>query len=264
MNIEPILDVSIKNKKICFLTLNNPKKRNPLSMDLISRLQKEFDTIKKNKDIKVIIIQSTGPSFCSGHDLKEVKKVSQSHNKLNDIFEKCSRMMLSIIKLPQPVIASVDGIASAAGCQLVASCDLVVASKKSKFQTPGVNIGLFCSTPMVAISRKISAKDMMYMLLSGEAINAQEAKDFKLVNKVVSSSSLKKITLKIATNISLKSTQSILIGKEAFYNQLEMPIAKAYEYTSKVMTRNMNSDDAKEGIKAFIEKRTPVWKNKND
>ena len=259
---ESILKVEVVNNKIALLTLNNPKKRNPLSLKLINMLQKELNKIKKNRKIKVLIIESSGPSFCSGHDLKEVKSFSKNQDKLQDLFKKCSKMMMYIRKLPQPVIASVDGIAAAAGCQLVASCDLVIASKNSKFQTPGVNIGLFCSTPMVAISRKISSKDMMYMLLTGELVNAKEAKEFKLVNKVVTKKSLKKEVLRIANNISSKSTQSIVIGKEAFYNQLEMPIESAYAYTSRVMAKNMKSNDAREGIKAFIEKRRPIWTDK--
>ena len=192
MNSENILEVNILDEKIAVFTLTNPNRRNPLSLSLIFLLQKELDKIKKNKKIKVLIIQSTGPSFCSGHDLKEVEKFSKSQVKLLDLFNKCSKMMLSLRKLNQPVIACVDGLASAAGCQLVASCDLVIASKSSKFQTPGVNIGLFCSTPMVAVSRKLATKDMMFMLLSGQVIKAEEARNFKLVNKVVSKASLKK------------------------------------------------------------------------
>lgn len=261
MNMKKILKTEVVDNKICYLILNNPAKRNPLSLCLIELLQNELDKVAKNRNIKVIIIKSSGPSFCSGHDLKEVKSFSKSQLKLQELFNKCSKMMLSIRKLNQPVIACVDGVASAAGCQLVASCDLVIATKNSKFQTPGVNIGLFCSTPMVAVSRKIAPKDMMYMLLSGETIKAEQAKDFKLVNNVVSKSLLEKEILKIAKNICSKSTESIVIGKEAFYNQLEMPIEDAYKYTSKIMAKNMKSYDAKEGISAFIEKRSPVWKD---
>ncbi|MDA9655203.1 enoyl-CoA hydratase-related protein, partial [Pelagibacteraceae bacterium] len=206
------------------------------------------------------IIKSTGPSFCSGHDLKEVKQSSSSKYKLLELFKTCSKMMLSIRSLPLPVIACVDGVAAAAGCQLVASCDLAIASKKSSFQTPGVNIGLFCSTPMVSISRKVQIKDIMYMLLTGDALNASKAKEIGLINEVVMKKDLDKKVFKIANKIASKSFQSIKIGKEAFYNQLEMPIADAYAYTSKVMTLNMQAKEAKEGINAFIEKRKPVWK----
>ncbi len=256
-----LINTKIEKKGIYIIELNNPKKRNPLSSALIKCLQNEFNKIKKNKLIKVVIISSTGPTFCAGHDLNEVRQSAKSERKLLSLFKSCSKMMLSIRYLPQPVIACVDGIAAAAGCQLVASCDLAFASKYSYFQTPGVNIGLFCSTPMVAISRKISLKDMMYMLLSGEKISASEAENIKLINKVFLKKSLKKEVINIATKITEKSNQSIKIGKIAFYKQLDMNIEKAYEYTSKVMTKNMNFNDAKEGIEAFIEKRNPNWKN---
>ncbi len=256
-----LINTKIEKKNIYIIELNNPEKRNPLSLELIKSLQKELDSLKKNKSIKVVIIQSKGPSFSSGHDLKEVKRAAKSKKNLLNLFKACSKMMLSIRYLPQPVIACIDGIAAAAGCQLVASCDLAFASKNSFFQTPGVNIGLFCSTPMVAISRKVSPKDMMYMLLSGDKISASEAEKIKLINKVFIKKSLKKEVMNIATKITKKSNQSIVIGKEAFYKQLDMPIEKAYGYTSKVMTKNMGFKDAKEGIQAFIDKRTPKWKN---
>ena len=254
-----ILNTELRNKCIYTMTLNNPVKRNPLSLELINTIQKELIYIKKNKNIKVVIIKSTGPSFCSGHDLKEVKQSSLSKDKLIELFKTCSKMMLSIRSLHLPVIACIDGVAAAAGCQLVASCDLAIASKKSSFQTPGVNIGLFCSTPMVSISRKVQIKDIMYMLLTGDALNASKAKEIGLINEVVMKKDLDKKVFKIANKIASKSFQSIKIGKEAFYNQLEMPIADAYAYTSKVMTLNMQAREAKEGINAFIEKRKPVW-----
>ena len=254
-----ILNTELINKCIYTMTLNNPVKRNPLSLELINTIQKELIYIKKNKNIKVVIIKSTGPSFCSGHDLKEVKQSSSSKDKLIELFKTCSKMMLSIRSLHLPVIACIDGVAAAAGCQLVASCDLAIASKKSSFQTPGVNIGLFCSTPMVSISRKVQIKDIMYMLLTGDALNASKAKEIGLINEVVMKKDLEKKVLKIANKIASKSFQSIKIGKEAFYNQLEMPISEAYDYTSKVMTLNMQASEAKEGVNAFIEKRKPVW-----
>ena len=256
-----LINTKIEKKNIYVIELNNPKKRNPLSKELIKCLQNEFDYLKKNKQIKVVIIQSTGTTFSAGHDLNEVRKTAKSERKLLSLFKACSKMMLSIRYLPQPVIACVDGVAAAAGCQLVASCDLAFASKNSYFQTPGVNIGLFCSTPMVAISRKILPKDMMYMLLSGEKISALEAEKIKLINKVCLKKSLKQEVINIATKISKKSNQSIKIGKIAFYKQLDMDIEKAYDYTSKVMTKNMGFNDAKEGIEAFVEKRKPNWKN---
>lgn len=255
-----LINTQTINKNIYVIELSNPSKRNPLSLSLLKILQKELDSLKKNKTIKVVIIQSTGPSFSSGHDLKEVRSTSSSSKKLLNLFKVCSKLMLSIRKLPQPVIASVDGVAAAAGCQLVASCDLAFASKSSFFQTPGVNIGLFCSTPMVAISRKILPKDMMYMLLTGDKISAKAAQEMKLINKVFSKKSLKSEVLKIASMLSEKSNQSIIIGKEAFYQQLDMQIEEAYKYTSMVMTKNMALMDAKEGINAFLEKRKPKWK----
>ena len=255
-----LINTKVEKKNIYIIELNNPRKRNPLSLELITCLQNQFDYIKKNKQIKAVIVQSTGLAFSAGHDLNEVRKSAKSEKKLLNLFKACSKMMLSIRYLPQPVIACVDGVAAAAGCQLVASCDLAFASTSSFFQTPGVNIGLFCSTPMVAISRKILPKDMMYMLLSGEKISAKDAEKIKLINKVFPKKTLKKEVIKIATNITKKSNQSIKIGKLAFYKQLDMNIEKAYEYTSRVMTKNMGFNDAKEGIEAFIEKRNPNWK----
>ena len=259
MSTNKILLNKIIKGDIFEITLNNPSKRNPLSLELILLLQKMFDALKTNKKIKVVLLKSTGPSFCSGHDLKEVKSFSSSNRKLKNLFEKCSKMMMTIRELPQPVIACVNGIAAAAGCQLVASCDIAIATKKSFFQTPGVNIGLFCSTPMVAISRKISPKDMMYMLLTGEKISAKLAKEYKLINVVTEQKQFQKEINALSNKLIKKSFQSIKIGKIAFYNQLEMPIEKAYDYTSKVMTKNMQAKDAKEGIEAFIKKRTPKW-----
>ena len=259
MNNKNILLEEIKYKNILTLTLNNSEKRNPLSIELIDKIQSTLNNLKKNKIIKVLIIKSTGPTFCSGHNLKEISAYSNSRKRLLEIFRKCSKMMLDIRKIPQPVIACVDGIAAAAGCQLVASCDLAFSSPQSYFQTPGVNIGLFCSTPMVAISRKVAAKDIMYMLVTGEKITAKEAKDFRLINKIINRKNLNASVLKLAKNISEKSSQSIKIGKEAFYNQLELSNKKAYDYTSEVMTKNMEAKDAKEGVTAFLEKRTPKW-----
>ncbi|MAH88663.1 MAG: enoyl-CoA hydratase [Pelagibacterales bacterium] len=256
-----LINTKVEKNNIYTIELNNPTKRNPLSLELIKSLQKEFDNLKKNKLIKVVIIQANGPSFSAGHDLNEVRKAGKSEKKLLNLFNACSKMMLSIRYLPQPVIACIDGIAAAAGCQLVASCDLAFASKNSFFQTPGVNIGLFCSTPMVAISRKVLIKDMMYMLLSGDKISALEAEKIRLINKVFIKKHLKKEVMNIAIKITRKSNQSIKIGKEAFYKQLDMNIEKAYDYTSKVMTKNMGFNEAKEGIQAFIEKRKPNWKN---
>ena len=251
--------VNLASKNICIITLNNPGKRNPLSSSIISKMQEIFNYLKKNKKIKVVIIKSTGNVFCSGHDLKEIKKSNNKQETLKKLFNKCSKMMLSINQLPQPVIAAVDGTAAAAGCQLVASCDLVYCTEESIFQTPGVNIGLFCSTPMVAISRKINIKNMMHMLLTGDTINAKDAQAYGIANKVYNNKVLDKKVKSLANKIASKSSQSISIGKEAFYQQLEMPISEAYKHTSKVMIKNMEFNDAKEGITAFMEKRRPKW-----
>ena len=250
---------SVENN-ICTITLCNPEKRNPLSLSLINELQITLNIIKNNNSIKVVIIKSTGPVFSSGHDLKEVTSPDNKKENLRILFNNCSKMMLSIMNLKQPVIASINGLAAAAGCQLIASCDLAYASQNARFQTPGVNIGLFCSTPMVAISRTISRKNMMSMLLTGDDINANEALNYGLINNIYKSKEeLDEKVINVAKKIASKSTQSISIGKEAFYRQLEMPISDAYAYTSEVMTLNMEKKDAKEGINAFIEKRKPNW-----
>jgi enoyl-CoA hydratase/carnithine racemase len=243
---------------IAILTLNRPNQQNALSTDLMKALIYKLDDIKNNKKIKVITLFANGNNFCAGHDLKELK-IDKSEKRFKEIFELCSKLMLKIVKIPKPVIAGVQGIATAAGCQLVASCDLAIASKNSKFATPGVNIGLFCSTPMVAVSRNVNRKQTMEMLLMGDFITPAKAQDFGLINKVVENKNLKLDTIKVAKNIAKKSTATVAIGKEAFYKQLEMNIEDAYKYTSKVMTSNMLEQDAQEGISAFIEHRDPNW-----
>ena len=224
-------------------------------------LVSKLDKIKNNKSIKVVTLFANGNNFCAGHDLKELK-LDRSEKRFKEIFELCSQLMTRIVKLPKPVIAGVQGIATAAGCQLVASCDLAIAAKNATFATPGVNIGLFCSTPMVAVSRNVSKKRTMEMLLMGNFINANKALDFGLINNVVEDKKLKDETLKIAKNIATKSTATVAIGKEAFYKQLEMSLEDAYAYTSKVMSSNMLEKDAQEGISAFIENRDPIWSDK--
>ena len=224
---------------------------------LISKL----DEIKNNKNIKVVTLFANGNNFCAGHDLKELK-LDKSEKRFKEIFRLCSQLMTRIVKLPKPVIAGVQGIATAAGCQLVASCDLAIAANNARFATPGVNIGLFCSTPMVAVSRNVSRKRTMEMLLMGDFINANKALAFGLINNVVKDEKLKDETLKIAKNIATKSTATVAIGKEAFYKQLEMGLEDAYAYTSKVMSSNMLEKDAQEGISAFIENRDPIWSDK--
>ena len=246
---------------IAILTLNRPNQQNALSTDLMRALVSKLDKIKNNKNIKVVTLFANGNNFCAGHDLKELK-LDRSEKRFKEIFELCSQLMTRIVKLPKPVIAGVQGIATAAGCQLVASCDLAIATKNAKFATPGVNIGLFCSTPMVAVSRNVSKKRTMEMLLMGNFIDANKALDFGLINNVVEDEKLKDETLKIARNIAKKSTATVAIGKEAFYKQLEMSLEDAYAYTSKVMSSNMLEKDAQEGISAFIENRDPIWSDK--
>ena len=247
--------------EIAVLTLNRPNQQNALSSNLMEELIKKLNDIEINKNIKVVTIFSNGNNFCAGHDLKELK-IDKSEKRFKELFELCSKLMLKIVKLPKPVIAGVQGIATAAGCQLVASCDLAIASNNSKFATPGVNIGLFCSTPMVAVSRNINRKHTMEMLLLGEFIPPSKAQEIGLINKIVSNKDLRKETIKMAQIISLKSSTTVAIGKEAFYKQLEMNIEEAYEYTSKVMSKNMLEKDAQEGISAFIENRDPKWSDR--
>ena len=260
LDINNLLNYEEK-ETIAILTLNRPKQQNALSTDLMRALISKLDKIKNNKNIKVVTLFANGNNFCAGHDLKELK-LDKSEKRFKEIFELCSQLMTRIVKLPKPVIAGVQGIATAAGCQLVASCDLAIAAKNAKFATPGVNIGLFCSTPMVAVSRNVSKKRTMEMLLLGNFINANKALDFGLINNVVQDEKLKDETLKIAKNISTKSTTTVAIGKEAFYKQLEMGLEDAYVYTSKVMSSNMLEKDAQEGISAFIENRDPIWSDK--
>jgi enoyl-CoA hydratase/carnithine racemase len=247
--------------QIAILTLNRPKQQNALSSELMKELLQTLNSIEDNKKIKVVTILSNGNNFCAGHDLKELK-IDKSEERFKKIFELCSELMLKIVKLPKPVIAGVQGIATAAGCQLVASCDLAIASNNSKFATPGVNIGLFCSTPMVAVSRNVNRKQTMEMLLLGEFITPSKAQEIGLINKIVSDKDLKEETIKMAKVIASKSPATVAIGKEAFYKQLEMNIEEAYKYTSQVMSRNMIEKDAQEGISAFIENRDPKWSDK--
>ena len=243
------------------VVINDPKTYNSLSFKTINELIKVFKKLDKDNETKVIILEGAGKGFSAGHNLKEVRGYKNRSNHLK-LFNLCSKLMLQIIEGSKPVIAKVHGAAFAAGCQLVASCDLAYSTKDALFATPGVNIGLFCSTPMVAISRKVNRKIMMKMLLTGEPIKAKYAKEIGLINDHFSKSRLNKEVLKVAKNIASKSNLTIKIGKKAFYKQLEMSLRDAYKYTSKAMTLNMMSYDAKEGISAFLQKRKPKWKNK--
>ena len=243
------------------ILINDPKTYNSLSFKTLSTLLNAFKKIDKDKDTRVIILEGSGKGFSAGHNLKEVRGISKKSKHLK-LFKLCSKLMIQIVEGNKPVIAKVHGAAYAAGCQLVASCDLAYSTKEALFATPGVNIGLFCSTPMVAVSRKINRKPMMKMLLTGEPIKANYAKEIGLINDCFSKSKLNNEVIKIAKKIASKSNLTIKIGKQAFYKQLEMPLRKAYSYTSKMMTLNMMAMDAKEGISAFLEKRKPKWKNK--
>jgi enoyl-CoA hydratase/carnithine racemase len=249
------------NKDIASVVINEPKTYNSLSFKNLNDLIKVFKKLDNDRNIKVIIIEGSGKGFSAGHNLKEVRGLKKK-NKYQKLFNLCSKLMLQIVEGKKPVIAKVHGAAFAAGCQLVASCDLAYSTNEAIFATPGVNIGLFCSTPMVAVSRKVSRKRMMRMLLTGESIKANYAKEIGLINDHFSQSQLNTEVLKVAKTIASKSNLTIKIGKQAFYKQMEMPLRKAYAYTSKMMTLNMMSMDAKEGIAAFLEKRKPKWKNK--
>ena len=256
---------NIKLKKIddsiTSIIIDEPKTYNALSFKNLNDLIKALKKLDQDKSTKVIIIEGSGKGFSAGHNLKEVRGLKQK-DKYQKLFNLCSKLMLQIVEGKKPVIAKVHGAAFAAGCQLVASCDLAYSTNDAIFATPGVNIGLFCSTPMVAVSRKINRKTMMQMLLTGEPIKADYAKQIGLINNCYSKKTLDKEVLNIAKLIASKSNLTIKIGKEAFYKQLELPLRKAYSYTSKMMTMNMMAMDAKEGISAFLEKRKPVWRNK--
>ena len=243
------------------IKLNEPSTYNALSSKTLKSLINIFKSLNNENKTKVIIIEGSGKGFSAGHDLKEIRSLKKKL-KYNKLFNACSKLMLEIVEGRKPVIAKVHGAAFAAGCQLVASCDLALSSDDAIFATPGVKIGLFCSTPMVAVSRKVSRKRMMKMLLTGDSIDAKYAKEVGLINDYYPIAKLENEVLKLAKNIASKSNLIVKIGKKAFYKQLEMPLKKAYKYTSEVMTKNMMTLDANEGISAFLEKRTPKWKNK--
>ena len=246
------------------ITLNNPTQQNTLSLDFINDLYKIFEKADISNEVKVIILSSSGKVFCAGHNLKEIKSHREDKDQglkfFTTLINSCSDLMLKIINNSKPVIAEVNGIATAAGCQLVASCDLAYATKVSKFATPGVNIGLFCSTPMVALSRVVKNKHSMEMLLTGDFINADMAKSIGLINNYFNENEIVNVTREMAVKIANKSSQTLKIGKKAFYHQTEMKISDAYKYASEIMIENMMNKDSEEGINAFIEKRKPKWK----
>jgi enoyl-CoA hydratase/carnithine racemase len=247
---------------IARLTLNRPRQYNALSAELMGALQAALDDIAADNSVRVVIVEGAGRGFCAGHDLKELRGRSGDKVFFQAIFKQCSRLMTSITTLPQPVIAKVHGIATAAGCQLVATCDLAVADAAAQFGTPGVNIGLFCSTPMVALSRAVPRKQAMEMLLTGDTVGAAEALRLGLINHAVPAEALEEETLALARKVAGKSPHVLKIGKEAFYRQIEYGLVEAYAYASQVMTTNMLARDAEEGIDAFIEKRKPEWQGR--
>jgi enoyl-CoA hydratase/carnithine racemase len=245
--------------QVAHLTLNRPAQRNALSLGLMDALHKELDGLAVDDSVHVVVIAGAGPGFCAGHDLKEIR-ANPGREQYDVLFERCSALMAAIVDLPKPVIARVHGIATAAGCQLVATCDLAIAAETARFSTPGVNIGLFCSTPMVALSRNVANKHAMEMLLTGDMIDAAHAQRIGLVNAVAPESGLDDAVMDLARKIAAKSPLTLKIGKQAFYRQREMGLHEAYAYASRVMAENMEARDAEEGIDAFIEKRTPVWR----
>ena len=251
---------------IALLSLNRPQRRNTLSEAMLASLSEIFSSIAADLRIRAVVISATGPAFSAGHDLKEItahrKDADGGRAYVKDIMEKCSTLMQSIMRLPQPVIAAVEGVATASGCQLVASCDLAVASSTARFATPGVHIGLFCSTPMVALSRNVAAKHAMEMLLTGDMVSADDAYRIGLVNRVVPAEKAGEEALKLARKVAAKSALTVRTGKEAFYRQRELPLADAYKYAVEVMVENMMARDAEEGIGAFIEKRDPNWQHR--
>lgn len=249
---------------VAVLTLNRPQARNSLSEAVLSQLQQAIDHISADRELKVAVIAGVGPAFSAGHDMKEMtaRRADPDGGRayFRKLMDQCSAMMQSIVRSPKPFIAAVEGIASAAGCQLVATCDLAVAGANARFATPGVNIGLFCSTPMVALSRNVSRKRAMEMLLLGEILGAREAAEYGLVNRCVPAGSALQEAMTMANLIASKSQATIAVGKETFYRQLEMPLAEAYREAAEVMAHNMMFQDASEGIGAFLEKRKPQWK----
>lgn len=248
---------------VAHLTLNMPEKINALSDAMIAGLQNQLDAIASDKDVKAVVLSGAGKAFCAGHDLREIRQKRQAPDggtvELKDLFDRCATMMQSILRLPQPVIAQVHGIATAAGCQLVATCDMAVAADTTRFGVNGVNIGLFCSTPMVALSRNIPRKQAFEMLTTGEFISAQKALELGLVNRVVEEEKIGETAMELAETVAGKLSTAVKIGKRAFYEQLEMPLSAAYAHTGDVMVENLRHADTVEGIDAFIEKRPPEW-----
>jgi enoyl-CoA hydratase/carnithine racemase len=253
---EPML-LERERDGVAWLTLNRPRVRNALSLALIAALDDALAALDARTDVHVVVIAGAGPAFCAGHDLRELRGDARDAGRA--VFERCAEMMQRIVGLRQPVIAAVHGVATAAGCQLVASCDLAVAAETARFATPGVDIGLFCSTPMVALSRAVGRKPALEMLLTGAAISAARARELGLVNRVVAEAALEREVAALAAEIAGKSSLAIALGKAAFQRQAALPLDAAYRLACEVMTRNMRAADAAEGIDAFLEKRQPAW-----
>lgn len=255
-----------RNNDIAVVVLNRPRARNSLSEALLKALTDTWRALADDNEVRAVVLAANGPAFCAGHDLKELTARRDDPDGgrayFRHIMTLCSGMMQQIVTLPKPVIACVQGVATAAGCQLVASCDLAIASTAAKFATPGVDIGLFCSTPMVALSRNVARKHAMEMLLTGEMVPAEHAAQMGLINRAVAPGEEREAALALARVVASKSTHTLKIGKEAFYRQLEMSLADAYAYASEVMTENMMARDAEEGICAFLEKRDPTWEDR--
>lgn len=245
---------------VAVVTMNRPDRRNALSVALMEELIGCFRTLGQNREIRVIILAANGPAFSAGHDLSEL--IDREIGDYRHVFDVCTELMTLIQSIPQPVIAEVQGIATAAGCQLVATCDLAVASDQSQFATPGVRIGLFCTTPMVALTRAVGRKRALEMLLTGTAINAQTAMQYGLVNKVVPKDQLREETYSLAANISDASSLTVAVGKQAFYTQIDLDQPKAYAYAKEVMSLNAMAEDAQEGMGAFLQKRVPCWRGR--
>lgn len=266
MSVEAPVLLREREDDIAILVLNRPSARNSLSETLLKELSSALTEIASDQDVRAVVLGAQGAAFCAGHDLKELNlrrtDTDGGRGYFRHIMQTCSAMMQQIVNLPQPVIAAVHGVATAAGCQLVATCDLAIASDAAKFATPGVDIGLFCSTPMVALSRNVPRKLAMEMLLTGSMVEAPRAAEIGLVNRVVAAGEERAAAIALARQIGSKSSYVQKIGKRAFYRQIEMPLAEAYAYASEVMTENMMARDAQEGICAFIEKRAPTWEDR--
>jgi len=259
----PVVEVERPEAGVLVLTLAKPEARNSLSKAMLAALQGAIDAASADTGIRAVVIAGRGPAFCAGHDLRELtehRSDADGGRRFTELLmRECATFMQSLLRCPKPVIAAVEGIATAAGCQLVATCDLAVASETARFATPGVNIGLFCSTPMVALSRNVPRKRAMEMLLLGEMLSAREAAEHGLVNRVVPAGTALEAALGLARTVASKPPATLAIGKEAFYRQVEMPLADAYDYATGVMVENMMHAESEEGIGAFLQKRTPDW-----